>query len=169
MKLFIIIFCASLSVNALAQNVDTAKKDVKLADTTSAYIVDGKLVQSISDIKSTDIYGVSLLESKDAVKLYGPQAKNGAMVITTKPMAIKKYQEKLAAFSKKYQNYLALKGNDNNLVYVINNTMLLVGTKKTIRALFDLAPEDIQSVEFKKDSHFTNDATIIITTKDYNN
>jgi len=91
------------------------------------------------------------------------------VVITTKPMAIKKYQEKLAAFSKKYQNYLALKGNDNNLVYVINNTMLLVGTKKTIRALFDLSADDIQSVEFKKDSHFTNDATIIITTKDDNN
>jgi len=169
MKLFVIIFCVSLSVSALAQNSDTAKNDVKLTDTASAYVVDGKFVQSINDVKPTDIFGVSLLESKDALKLYGPQAKNGAVVITTKPMAIKKYQEKLAAFSKKYQNYLALKGNDNNLVYVINNTMLLVGTKKTIRALFDLSADDIQSVEFKKDSHFTNDATIIITTKDYNN
>lgn len=151
-----ILFFYMIALHSYAQSTDT----------TSAYIVDGKFVQSVSDIKPTDIFGVSILKDSAAVALYGPQAANGAVVITTKPLAIKEYQKKLSAFSKKYQSYIAEKGDDSKLLYVINNTMLQVGTNHSIRELYQLDPEDIVSVTFKTDRHFTNDATVIILTKD---
>ncbi len=48
------------------------------------YVVDGKITKSITQIPPDDIERIDVLKNKSAVDLYGPDAKNGAILITTK-------------------------------------------------------------------------------------
>jgi hypothetical protein len=158
MRVLAVIFCLFLSVNAMAQ---TTGND-------PLYVVDGKIVPSIKDLKSKEIYETALFSDSTAVKIYGQQASNGAMVVTTMKGQALIYQKKLSQFSEKYKNYLEKKGNDDNLSYVINNTMLIARTKHTVEELSDLDPANIKKIDFKTDRRFKTDATIVITTVDNN-
>jgi len=157
MRVLTIVFCLFLSVNALAQ---TGNEPL--------YVVDGQIVSSIKSLTSHDIYETALLSDSTAIKMYGPKAANGAMVVTTLKGQALVYQKKLIPFSDKYRKYLEKKGNDDNLSYVINNTMLLARTKHSVEELSDdLDVDNIQKVDFKTDRRFKTDATVVITTKDY--
>jgi hypothetical protein len=154
MRVLTMIFCLFISVNALAQTTSNEP----------LYVVDGKIVPSIKNLKSHDIYETALLSDSTAIGIYGKQASNGAMVVTTMKGQAVIYQKKLIQFSEKYKNYLAKKGNDDNLSYVINNTMLIARTKHTVEELSDLDPANIKKVEFKTVRQFKTDATVVITT-----
>jgi len=171
MRVLTIIFCLFISVNALAQTKDTIKSGIRdIASTQSSndplYVVDGNVVPSIKYLKARDIYEMAILSDTTLKNVYDAKAKNGIMVITTMNGAELKYQKKLIPFSKKYKEYLDKKGNDDNLSYVINNTMLIARTKHTVEELSDLDPANIKKVEFKTVRQFKTDATVVITTND---
>lgn len=152
MKRLTIILCLLLTVCIKASAQD------------ALYIVDGK--ESGVNVKPADVLTVSIPDSAEAVSKYGRYYKNGVTVILTKQYAIQQYQQKLAVLNKKYRDYLDQKHTDSNLAYVLNNTIMNMQRKTAINALYELKPEDIKSVTFKKDSHFTTDATVVITTKE---
>ena len=170
MRILTIIFCLFISVNALAQKTDTTKLFIRDAATPISnepvYVVDGQVVPSIKGLKSRDIYETAVLSDTLARTLYGSRGMNGAMVVTTMKGQAVIYQKKLIQFSEKYKNYLAKKGNDDNLSYVINNTMLIAHTKHTVNELSDLDPANIKKIDFKTDRRFKTDATVVITTND---
>jgi hypothetical protein len=128
------------------------------------YIVDGQ--PSTANIKPADVLTTSILDSAHAVALYGRNYKNGVTIIVTKQGAIIKYQQKFGTLNKKYKEYIEQKHDDSNLAYVLNNTILNMEKKSNIDKLYELTPDDIKSISFKKDAHFTTDATIVITTKE---
>jgi TusA-related sulfurtransferase len=148
MKILYCIICISLSLNALAQTSDTTKK--------STYIVDGQPRASISDIKPGDILEVNIPTDK---------ANAGITIIITKKYAITQYQQKFCTLNKKYKEYFDKKHSDDNLAYVIDNVILTNGRKSTVERLYALRPEEIDQIIFKRDSHFTTDATVVIATK----
>jgi len=153
MKIYAVLFCLLLSIPAFAQQSDTARKK---ADTAAqSIIVDGNEYKG--DIKSIDpkvIVNVSIVKN--------------STIIVTKPFATAAYQKKFSAISKNYKNYLEKKQTDTNLQYVLNNTMMNQDRKSTIEEFYQLSPSNIKNITFKRDSHFTTDATVIITTKDDN-
>ncbi|THH41813.1 SusC/RagA family TonB-linked outer membrane protein [Neolewinella litorea] len=53
-------------------------------DNSPLYVVDGFIVGSIRDIPPTDIASISVLKDAAATAIYGAQASNGVIVITTK-------------------------------------------------------------------------------------
>lgn len=53
-------------------------------DNSPLYVVDGFIVSSISDIPPTDILSIDVLKDAAATSIYGAQASNGVVVITTK-------------------------------------------------------------------------------------
>lgn len=53
-------------------------------DNSPLYVVDGFIVNSIRDIPPTDIESISVLKDASATAIYGAQASNGVIVITTK-------------------------------------------------------------------------------------
>lgn len=150
-------------MNAFAQRI---KDQATQTSNEPVYVVDGQVVPSIKDIKSHDIYETAVLSDTLAKTLYGSRGMNGAMVVTTMKGQAVIYQKKLSQFSEKYKNYLAKKGNDDNLSYVINNTMLIARTKHTVEELSDLDSANIKKVEFKTVRQFKTDATVVITTND---
>ena len=48
------------------------------------FIVDGKVVDKISNIFPDNIESITILRDKAAIELYGEKAKDGAIIITTK-------------------------------------------------------------------------------------
>jgi len=133
-------------------------------------VVDGKVVASIKNIKAADIMETSILPDSAAVKLYGPKAANGAMIVTTVAGAIPIYEQKFSVFNKRYKSYLEKHhGDDSKLAYVINNTILMEKGKKTVGKLYDLEAKDIVKIDYRTDRRFTTDATIVITTTDDSN
>ncbi len=137
---------------------------IKASAQDALYIVDGQA--SNVNVKPADILTVSLPDSASVVAKYGRYYKNGVTVIITKQGAMQQYQQKFSAISKKYKEYIDDKHNDGNLAYVLNNTILNQERKSAILQLYELKPEDIKSINFKRDSHFTTDATVVITTKE---
>tara|TARA_R110002020_G_scaffold376792_3_gene587877 strand:- start:215 stop:1438 length:1224 start_codon:yes stop_codon:yes gene_type:complete len=53
-------------------------------DNAPLYVVDGFIVSSIRDIPPTDIESISVLKDASATAIYGAQASNGVIVVTTK-------------------------------------------------------------------------------------
>jgi hypothetical protein len=166
MRVLTIIFCLFVSVNTFAQGRIRDEATVQTSN-EPIYVVDGQIVSSIKDLKSRDIYETAILSDTPAEALYGFRAVNGAMIVTTMKGQAIIYQKKLSQFSKKYKEYLEKIGNDDNLSYVINNTMLIAKTKHTVEELSDLTPSNIKKIDFKTDRRFKTDATVVITTKDY--
>lgn len=152
MKQITIILCLLLAVCIKASAQD------------ALYIVDGKV--SNANIKPSEVLTTSILDSAEAIKLYGRNYKGGVTVIITRTYAIKQIQEKISALNKKYRDYLSKKHDDSNLAYVLNNNILNLKRKSSLDELYELKPDDIKSVTFKKDEHFTTDATVVITTKE---
>ncbi len=68
--------------------------------------------------------------------------------MTTKPYAIKAYQNKLSSLSNYYKDYLEKnKNNDSDLVYVLNGDVLESRQYETIKKLYE-AVEEIKTVYF---------------------
>lgn len=141
----------------LAMGVSASAQD-------ALYVVDGQITST--GVKPADVLITTILDSAQAVGIYGKQFTNGVTVIITRQYAAKQYQQKFSAINKKYKSYLDQKHSDANLAYVLNNTILNTERKSAIDQLYELKPADIKSIVFKKDSHFTTDATVVITTKE---
>jgi serine protease Do len=89
------------------------------------YILDGKIVTSISDIAPNDIESVSVLKGAMAIKKYGEKAADGVVEITSKKNA-KKDSTKVT---------VTIDGNKNTKVKAdvdVNMTVVVDGNKVTI-------------------------------------
>jgi serine protease Do len=92
---------------------------------TPLYILDGKIITSISDIAPNDIESVSVLKGAMAIKKYGEKAADGVVEITSKKNA-KKDSTKVT---------VTIDGNKNTKVKAdvdVNMTVVVDGNKVTI-------------------------------------
>ena len=182
MKILTIVCCFFLSINAFSESRDTLivdtvhhgaspKKtftpDGPIQTGAALMVVDGEIYKGdIKDIRPKDIINTEVLNGASAAAIYGSQAINGAIIIVTRPYAIAAYEKKIGTLSSKYKEYIGQKHDDVNLAYVIDNTIKDQQKTSTIEDLYQLSVSNIVKVQFKKDSHFSTDATVIITTKD---
>lgn len=72
------------SINRSQNPVYIRGLDLSSGDNTPIYFIDGKKVKSIQDVKPNDIESISVLKDDATVSIYGPAAKNGVILITTK-------------------------------------------------------------------------------------
>jgi hypothetical protein len=61
---------------------------------------------------------------------------------------------------------MELKHDDSKLLYVLDNTIMNIKRKSAVQQLYEIRADQIDKIEFNTDSHFANDATVVITTKD---
>ena len=102
---------------------------------TPLYIVDGKIVTSISDIAPTDIESVSVLKGAMAIKKYGEKAADGVVEITSKKNAKKEgTKDALKNLSKDSTKLIVtIDGYKNGKVNTdVNMTVVVDGNKVTI-------------------------------------
>lgn len=81
-------------------------------DNAPLYVVDGFIVSSIRDIPPSDIESISVLKDAAATAIYGAQASNGVIVVTTKmPVA--------GRVSVSYNNFFQFKNLPKNRKYQV--------------------------------------------------
>ena len=81
-------------------------------DNAPLYVVDGFIVNSIRDIPPSDIESISVLKDAAATAIYGAQASNGVIVVTTKaPVA--------GRVSVSYNNFFQFKNLPKNRKYKV--------------------------------------------------
>ena len=104
---------------------------------TPLYIVDGKIVTSISDIAPTDIESVSVLKGAMAIKKYGEKAADGVIEIVSKKNVKKDGTEDALKNSSKDSTkvIVTIDGYKNGKVNTdadVNMTVVVDGNKVTI-------------------------------------
>ena len=104
---------------------------------TPLYILDGKIVTSISDIAPTDIESVSVLKGTMAIKKYGEKAADGVVEITSKKNTKKEgAKDALKNLSKDSTKLIVtIDQNKNGKVNTevdVNMTVVVDGNKVTI-------------------------------------
>ncbi|TWJ02526.1 TonB-dependent SusC/RagA subfamily outer membrane receptor [Mucilaginibacter frigoritolerans] len=170
-----------LGVLFLATSMFAQTNPVKIADTTKVflrdkyadkkplYVINERVGDSIKDINPNDILSINILKDVGATALYGEKAKNGAIIIVTKEFAVKKYQEKFSAFSKKYKGFLSrYKIDDTDFLYILNGIPLDNKSTNRIKVLFEIPDNALLSINCM--SPFANgmdnkQPLIIITSK----
>jgi hypothetical protein len=164
MKVFIIIFCLFISMDALAQS-DSLQKDTSKKFT----IVDAKPIKQPEkvlyiinemprynilikkDLDINNILYINVLKPSEATSKYGSKAADGAVVIVYKAFAIKAYQKKLSGFSKQYKTYLSTHQNqDKDFQYELNGLTLEDDYFDNIKKLYKIPVESIKRVDFLK-------------------
>lgn len=104
---------------------------------TPLYIVDGKIVTSISDIAPTDIESVSVLKGAMAIKKYGEKAADGVVEIVSKKNAKKEGTKDADKDAPKDSTKLIVTIDDSKAAKVnkdadVNMTVVVDGNKVTI-------------------------------------
>ncbi len=91
---FTLVVCMHLAVNAQT-NSETPKEPVKIKvrgvqsfGKEPLYIVDGKTMgTNLSELNPEQIESISILKDASSTALYGPEARNGVIIVTTKKQA----------------------------------------------------------------------------------
>ncbi len=125
-------------------------------DKKPLYVIDGKIIETDKEfdgLKPEDIVSMNVLKGEKATNLYGTKAKDGVIVIETKKA--KKYvtNQLTPPDIKLKTDFL-----DENIVYYL-------GDKEISKVQMEkIKPEDIATIDVKKDEKGKN-STVIITLK----
>jgi hypothetical protein len=147
------VLCFFLSLNAFAQSKDTTTKAQPLDSTVNKeamYVIDGVLSHNkLNGIDPHDILSINVIKPDTAYKYFDGPIRNGLVAVVTKQGAIKSYQKKFSAFSKKYKDYLEKhNSDDNNLIYILNGVQVSANTDEKIRSLYGLKTDSIKNIVF---------------------
>ncbi len=123
-------------------------------DKKPLYVIDGKIIETdkvFDGLKPEDIVSMQVWKDIQATEKYGEKAKNGVIVITTK---------KAKSFKIDKMPDIKLKTDflDENIVYYLGDKEISKVEMEKIK------PEDIATIDIKKDEKGKN-STVIITLK----
>jgi TonB-dependent SusC/RagA subfamily outer membrane receptor len=167
MKKLLVIFSLFLSVSAFAQKADSAKKELKITPSSTygsaspLVMVDGvKYKGNVNSIPPNDIESIEVLKDASAKTLYGEEAKNGVILITTKKAK--------AAGIKLDKTITGTVDPTSTPLYIIDGD---TATAKTFRSL---SPSDIDNISVLKDASANStygpagkNGVVIVVTKAY--
>jgi hypothetical protein len=182
MRVFIIIFFLSVSAKVLAQSVDTSSKDTSkrfmIVDAVSVddnakplYVVDGVIFNgNIKKINPNDILSINIIKKDKASEYFESDVSNGVVVVVTKTGAIKTYQKKFSAFSKKYKDYIDHnKNSDDSCAYVLNGVIIYSSVNERIKKLYEIPDKEIKGVGIAENPGYNGGESrkylVLITTK----
>ncbi|MFI5162737.1 MAG: hypothetical protein ACHQHN_15765 [Sphingobacteriales bacterium] len=164
MKLLAVIFCLVISVSGLAQEkVDSSK----YVNNNILYVVDGVPVSKEKVDKNEILIRQSISGKKlEESGFYPEKMIDSIVVMVSKNGAIKSYQKKFSAFSKRYKAYLEDKKANKNVLYVLNGVTVSESSIDGIKTLYDMPSKKIKKVFLLKETNpnFSNAAAIVVIT-----
>jgi len=115
--------------------------------------------RDINTLHDKDILTIDVLKGADAVAVYGQNAVNGVITITTKQYYQVHIQNELSSKSKKYKQYL--KHLDYLMVYKINDTPIQGNSNEIAKQIADIPEKDIVEVQTKHINYAGVDNVIV--------
>jgi TonB-dependent SusC/RagA subfamily outer membrane receptor len=136
------------------------KQDNDQAQQKPLIIVDDQIYdRGINTLHDKDILTIDVLKGSEAIAVYGQNAVNGVITITTKQYYQVHIQNELAAKSKKYKQYL--KRLDYLMVYKINDTPLQGNSNEIAKQIADIPEKNIVDVQTKHINYAGVDNVIV--------
>ena len=136
------------------------KKDNDQSQQKPLIIVDDVIYdRDITTLHAKDILTIDVLKGSEAVAIYGQNAVNGVIVITTKLYYQVHIQNELSAKSKKYKQYL--KHLNYLMVYKINDTPLQGNSNEIAKQIADIPQKDIVDVQTRHINYAGVDNVIV--------
>jgi TonB-dependent SusC/RagA subfamily outer membrane receptor len=153
------------------KRIDTTQK-TKLIDSialvNAQYVVDGQLSDNkAKNVDPNTIVSVTVLKERSETYI---SHDSPTVIIITKPYAIKEYQKKFSAFSKKYKDYLTgHKNQDDSCSYVLNGTFLINESNEKIKKLYIIKSQQITGIGITENPWYNGGESrkylVLITTK----
>lgn len=115
------------------------------------YILDEKKIKAAAfrTIDPKSILQVNVIKPEAGIKKYGPQAKNGVIIVVTKKFAVKAYQQRLSALLDEYKKYLKEHHNDDRLSFVINGVAYRSSSFERTGKLYNIFSDDAAYLNFE--------------------
>lgn len=153
MRKLLIVLLLCLPAVLRAQGTNQGHTDVSLPDNV-LYIVDGKegAKDVMKAISPDNVLTVEVLKDASAKTKYGERGAKGVVIITTKPYAVKHYQEVFRMFSDDLESWLTSHGADDaQFHYFIDGEEVKNDTDNGILKLYHVDKDKIDNVTFVQD------------------
>ncbi|WP_295720893.1 hypothetical protein [Mucilaginibacter sp.] len=126
--------------NKIKSSTDTIK-----SKSDPLFFMDGKKTDqtALKGIDPNDVLEIEVLKSASATSSYGPEGKNGVILMTSNDFGIKAYQNVLSTLSKKYADSVRV---PDTFLYHINGKLLSGKKSDIVGKLYHLKLDTIQSV-----------------------
>ncbi len=123
MKKLLLLLTVLYSFSAGAQK---PKKVIKKLGSDPIFYIDSVNVDKseLQSYRPTDIAAVSVYRDSDAIKLAGPEGKDGVVYIETKIFAKKKYWAFFSSKSEEYSKIVPDPEADSSVQYILNKRVL---------------------------------------------
>jgi hypothetical protein len=102
------------------------RKAIKKLGSDPVFFVDSANIDKsdLHNYQPTDIATVSIYHDSDAIRLVGPDGKDGAVYIETKTFARKRYWQFFSSKSPEYAKIVPEAGSDTAIQYILNKRIL---------------------------------------------
>jgi TonB-dependent SusC/RagA subfamily outer membrane receptor len=128
------------------------------------FVIDGQPSKNkLNNVDPDDILSIDIIKKDKASEYFEGDASNGVVVIITKAGAIKNYQKKFSAFSKKYESYLENHQNkDDDFLYVLDGVPVQGKRNDVIKTLYEIPSRTIKEIGFNEKQPGHGSATMVI-------
>ena len=108
---------------ASAFGQEETKNEILTLGNNPVFVVDSQRIakSDLSKYKPDSIALVFVMYDTSAMKIYGKDGKDGAVVIETRSFARRKFVSFLRNSSRQYDSLYSILGNDTSFVYILNN------------------------------------------------
>jgi hypothetical protein len=156
MKMILFIISILLPLGTLSAYADTGKATSVITvgsidKVEPLYILDEKKIKAAAfqTIDPKSILQVNVMKPEAGIKKYGPQAKNGVIIVVTKKFAVKAYKQRLSALLDEYKKYLKEHHNDDRLSFVINGVAYRSSSFERTGKLYNIFSDDAAYLNFE--------------------
>jgi hypothetical protein len=172
-----ILFCLFLSINVLAQKKDTVHTNIRSNHTEfkrgkPMVVIDGVVssYDSLKNLNPANIFKIDTLKSVANKETYISTGDYGAIIVETKMSAIKRYQKKFSAFSKKYKDYIENHhNNDDSCTYLLSGGIIYNNIHNRVKKLYDIPNKNIKKVDIIENQWYNGGESkkylVTVTTK----
>jgi hypothetical protein len=126
----------------------TPTKAVQKLGPSPYFEVDGvpKNKSDLNTLNASDIASITTYYNKEAKKLYGDKAKDGVVIIETKPYATNKFESFFKSISKEYEEMLNNTGK-TDIQYILNDRVLVENYEGTLAAIDNKTFKSIRLID----------------------
>lgn len=146
------IFILTLSVLTLSVFGQKPKKVIKKLGNDPVFFIDSINVDKSEMMKyqPEDIAQVSVYKDSNAIKLVGPEGKDGVVYIETKPFARIKYWNYFKTKSVEYGNIVLTPESDSSIQYILNGRVLKTNFEGDLSLIDDSIFVEIRIIDKEK-------------------
>jgi len=146
------IFVLTFSILTLAVFGQKPKKVIKKLGNDPVFFIDSVNVDKseMMKYKPEEIAQVSVYKDSNAIKLVGPEGKDGAVYIETKAFAKKRYWSYFKTKSVEYGNVVPTPEADSSIQYVLNERILKTNFEGDLSLIEDNIFQEIKIIDKEK-------------------